>query len=98
MWLPWARIDRATFQYHIYTSLPFAFLVLAYFFSDLWHGPSRRTWLYARATAAVALLGPALLWLGRAPLCAVAGGYPANPASEACGAVRGQLVVTDRVG
>ena len=24
LWLPWARIDRATFQYHVYASLPFA--------------------------------------------------------------------------
>ena len=23
MWLPWSRIDRATFQYHVFTSLPF---------------------------------------------------------------------------
>ena len=23
LWLPWARIDRATFQYHYYTALPF---------------------------------------------------------------------------
>ena len=22
-WIPWARIDRAAFQYHYYTALPF---------------------------------------------------------------------------
>ena len=43
LWLPWARIDRATFQYHYYTALPFAILALAYFVAELWHGPSRRT-------------------------------------------------------
>ena len=43
MWLPWARIDRATFQYHVYTSLPFSFMALAYFLAELWHGPSPRT-------------------------------------------------------
>ena len=31
LWLPWARIDRATFQYHYYTALPFVILALAYF-------------------------------------------------------------------
>ncbi len=37
-WLPWVRIDRATFQYHYYTSLPFLVLALAYFLAELWHG------------------------------------------------------------
>ena len=44
-WVPWARIDRAAFQYHYYTALPFVLLALAYFVAELWHGPSRRTWL-----------------------------------------------------
>ncbi|HZW01661.1 MAG TPA: phospholipid carrier-dependent glycosyltransferase, partial [Candidatus Deferrimicrobium sp.] len=47
LWLPWARIDRATFQYHIYASLPFAVLALGYFLAELWHGPSPRTWFLA---------------------------------------------------
>ena len=55
-WLPWARIDRATFQYHYYTSLPFVILGLAYFLAELWHGPSARTWLLARLAAAGALV------------------------------------------
>ena len=37
-WVSWARIDRASFQYHYYTSLPFLFLALAYFLAELWHG------------------------------------------------------------
>ena len=41
MWLPWARIDRATFQYHVYASLPFLVLALAYLLAELWHGPTR---------------------------------------------------------
>ena len=44
-WVPWARIDRAAFQYHYYTALPFVILALAYLVAELWHGPSRRTWL-----------------------------------------------------
>jgi hypothetical protein len=62
-WVSWARIDRAAFQYHYYTSLPFLILALAYFLSELWHGASRRTWLLARLTAGVAVLGPALFWI-----------------------------------
>ncbi len=68
-WLPWARIDRALFQYHYYTPLPFVVLALAYFVAELWHGPSTRTWLLARAAATLAILGPPLLWLGKGPLC-----------------------------
>ena len=53
-WLAWARIDRAAFQYHYYTSLPFLLLALAYFLAELWHGASKRTWLLARLSAAAA--------------------------------------------
>ena len=84
LWLPWARIDRATFQYHYYTALPFVLLALAYFVAEVWHGPSRRTWLLARAAAAVAFLGPVILWVFRGPLCAVIDVERANPGSQAC--------------
>ncbi|HEU5455367.1 MAG TPA: phospholipid carrier-dependent glycosyltransferase, partial [Nocardioides sp.] len=40
MWLPWVRIDRATFQYHYYTAVPFLVLALAYIAAELWHGPA----------------------------------------------------------
>ncbi len=95
LWLPWARIDRVAFQYHIFTTLPFAFLALAYFLAELWHGPSQRTWLLARVAAAVAILGPALLWLMRLPLCAVGRVESVNPGAEICGALNRQLVITD---
>jgi hypothetical protein len=84
LWLPWARIDRATFQYHYYAALPFVILALAYFVAELWSGPSRRTFLLARASAAVALLGPVLLWIFRLPLCFVVGVERALPGSPAC--------------
>ena len=71
-WISWARIDRAAFQYHYYTSLPFLFLALAYFIAELWHGPSRRTWMVARVAAVVALFAPVILWLLRQPLCGIA--------------------------
>ena len=71
-WMSWARIDRAAFQYHFYTALPFFLLALAYFLAELWHGPSRRTWLLARVAAAGALIFPAAAWLLKYPLCGLA--------------------------
>ncbi len=95
MWLPWARIDRATFQYHIFTTLPFSFMALAYFLAELWHGPSRRTWMLARVAAAIAIIGPPLLWLMRLPLCGVARTESVNAGTEVCGSLSRQLSLTD---
>jgi nitrogen fixation-related uncharacterized protein len=52
--------------------LPFFLLALAYFLAELWHGPSRRTWLLARVAAAGALIFPAAAWLLKYPLCGLA--------------------------
>jgi C-terminal four TMM region of protein-O-mannosyltransferase/Dolichyl-phosphate-mannose-protein mannosyltransferase len=95
-WVSWARIDRATFQYHYYTSLPFLFLALAYFLAELWHGASRRTWLLARVSAAVAVLGPALFWIFDRPLCGFVGVARANTgsAAQACQPTIPQFVLT----
>ncbi len=86
LWLPWARIDRAAFQYHVYASLPFMLLALAYFLAELWHGPSTRTWFLARAAAALAIVGTPLLWLLRTPLCILSGTAVVNPSGVACSA------------
>lgn len=93
-WISWARIERAAFQYHYYTSLPFLFLALAYFLAELWHGASRRTWLLARLSAAAGILGPALLWIFDRPLCAFVGVTKANPGSQACPPVIPQFLLT----
>ena len=95
LWLPWARIDRVAFQYHIFTSLPFWVLGLAYFLAELWHGPSARTWLLARVAAALAIIGPAVLWLLRVPLCGLARTEQVNAGTEVCGALSRNLVLTD---
>ena len=97
LWIPWARIDRATFQYHWYTILPFALLALAYFLAELWHGPSPRTWLLARTTAGLAVLGPGLLWLFKGPLCWFVGVERVYANSPACVGNPGELVVTAQV-
>ena len=95
MWLPWARIDRATFQYHMFTVLPFSFLALAYFLAELWHGPSSRTWALARVAAAIAIIGAPLLWLLRLPLCAIADTEQVNAGTEVCSALSRDLSLTD---
>jgi hypothetical protein len=67
-------------------------MALAYFLAELWHGPSRRTWMLARVAAAIAIIGPPLLWLMRLPLCGVArtesvnAGTRSAPASRASSA------------
>jgi hypothetical protein len=97
-WIPWSRIDRASFQYHYYTSVPFLILALAYFLAELWHGASKHTWLIAKVSAAVCIVGPALLWIGKGPLCRFVRVDAVNPGSQACQGNPGDLVVTDRVG
>ena len=95
-WIPWARIDRAAFQYHYYTSLPFVIMGLAYFIAELWHGAARRTWLMARLAAAAAIIGPAALWLLHRPLCAYVRVDAVNPNSEACPTFIPEFVLTWR--
>jgi len=87
LWLPWERIDRATFQYHVFSSLPFAMLAFAYFIAELWHGPSNAVWVVARVSAAAAILAAPLLWVARRPLCAIAGTESVHPDGIACGAI-----------
>jgi len=96
-WLSWSRIDRASFQYHYYTALPFLFAAVAYWLAELWHGPSPRTWLMARLAAAGALVAVPLLWLVRVPLCALAGTSRVAPNSQVCGFVSMPFVLTERV-
>ncbi len=95
-WIPWARIDRAAFQYHYYTALPFVVLSLAYFVAEIWHGASRHAWLLARIAAALAIMGPAILWTLDRPLCAFVGVESVNPGSAACPAVIPTFVLTVR--
>jgi hypothetical protein len=95
-WLAWARIDRAAFQYHYYTSLPFVALALAYFLAELWHGASRRTWLLARLAGAAAVIAPAVLWLFHRPLCGFVRVLDANPGSQACPTLIPEFVLTGR--
>jgi hypothetical protein len=95
-WLSWSRIDRAAFQYHYYTALPFVLLAVAYFFAELWHGPSWRTWVVARLAAGAAILAPFGLWLFHRPLCGFVRVNDVNPGSLACPTSIGDLDVSFR--
>ncbi len=94
MWLPWSRIDRATFQYHVFTALPFSFMALAYFLAELWHGPSPRTWQFAKLAAGLAIIGAPLLWLFRLPLCGLANTQQVNKGTEVCGSLSRDFTLT----
>jgi predicted membrane-bound dolichyl-phosphate-mannose-protein mannosyltransferase len=95
-WIPWARIDRAAFQYHYYTALPFVVLALAYAVAELWHGASRRVWLLARVSAALAVVLPAVLWILSRPLCGFVDVLAVNKGSQACPALVPDFVLTAR--
>jgi hypothetical protein len=95
-WIPWARIDRAAFQYHYYTSLPFVIMAVAYFLAELWHGASRRTWLVARLAAATTVVLPVVLWLFHRPLCGFVRVTDANAGSQACPTLIPELLITAR--
>ncbi len=69
-------------------------LALAYFAAEIWHGTSRRIWLLARVSAAVAVLGPGLLWLFDRPLCGLVGVSRAVPNSQACPPLIPEFVLT----
>ena len=97
-WLSWARIDRASFQYHFYTALPFFLLALAYLLAELWHGPSRRTWLLARVAGAGALIFPAATWVLKYPLCGLARVSPGDYwGNTICGNGTGDVRVETRM-
>jgi hypothetical protein len=98
-WLSWARVDRAAFEYHFYTALPFFLVALAYFLAELWHGPSRRTWLLARVGGAVALIFPAAAWFLKSPLCDLArvGGTDNSFKDTICGGTTGEVVIETRM-
>jgi hypothetical protein len=95
-WISWGRIDRAAFQYHYYTALPFVFLALAYFLAELWHGTSRRIWLLARLSAAACVMGPFALWLFHRPLCALVRVNDIVENSQACPTLIPDVTITPR--
>jgi hypothetical protein len=47
--------------------------------AELWNGATRRTWMWARIAAGVAIVGPALMWVLSRPLCAFVGVESVSP-------------------
>ena len=93
-WIPWARIDRAAFQYHYYTALPFVVLALAYFVAEIWHGASRHTWALARVAAAHRDHGPGDPVAARPAAVRVRRRRVGQPGLAACPAVIPDFVLT----
>ncbi len=83
LWLPWARIDRAAFQYHYYPTSQIALIGLALLLADLRAG-SQRAAKILRIGGACAVLAAPVLWMGAGALCALAGVTSVYPESQVC--------------
>jgi hypothetical protein len=83
LWLPWARIDRAAFQYHYYPTSQIALIGLALLLADLRAG-SQRAAQIVRIGGACAVLAAPVLWMATGALCALAGVGSVYPESQVC--------------
>jgi hypothetical protein len=83
LWLPWARIDRVTFQYHYYPTSQIALIGLALLLADLRAG-SQRAAQIMRIGGACAVLAAPVLWMATGALCALAGVTTVYPESQVC--------------
>ena len=83
MWLPWARIDRAAFQYHYYPAAQLSLVALAMLLADVRQGRDRAAILLRRAAAAAVLFAP-IAWVLTGALCAAAGVASVYQQSQVC--------------
>jgi Gpi18-like mannosyltransferase len=83
LWLPWARIDRAAFQYHYYPTSQIALIGLALLLADLRAGSQRAAHML-RIGGACAVLAAPVLWMTTGALCALAGVTSVYPESQVC--------------
>ncbi|MFZ9268777.1 MAG: phospholipid carrier-dependent glycosyltransferase [Candidatus Limnocylindrus sp.] len=83
LWLPWARVDRAAFQYHYFPSSQIALIALALLLADLRNGATRAVRMAQLGFAALILAAP-LLWATTPLLCAAAGVLDVYPESHVC--------------
>jgi hypothetical protein len=89
-WLPWARVERVTFLYHVVTAVPFVAGLLAAALVALVSRRTARSWVAARVAVVVAASLPAILWLALRPLCQ---GLATEPDAGGCA---GRLDITLR--
>lgn len=83
LWLPWARIDRAAFQYHYYPTSQIALIGLALLLADLRAGSLRAAQI-VRIGGACAVLAAPVLWMATGILCTLAGVGSVYPESQVC--------------
>ena len=83
LWLPWARIDRAAFQYHYYPTSQISLIGLALLLADLRAGSLRAAQI-VRISGACAVLAAPVLWMATGALCALAGVTSVYPESQVC--------------
>ena len=83
LWLPWARIDRAAFQYHYFPSSQIALIALAMLLADLRRGDALAARFVRLGLGALIVAAP-LLWSATGLLCAAAGVLAVYPESQVC--------------
>ena len=83
LWLPWARIDRATFQYHYFPSSQIALISLALLLADLRRGDALAARLTRIGIGALLIAAP-LLWSLTGLLCSTAGVLDVYAESQVC--------------
>jgi len=83
LWLPWARIDRAAFQYHYFPSSQFALISLALLLADLRRGDALAARLTRIGLGALLIAAP-LLWSLTGVLCSLAGVLDVYAESQVC--------------
>ena len=83
LWLPWARIDRAAFQYHYFPSSQIALISLALLLADLRRGDALAARLTRIGLGALLVAAP-LLWSLTGLLCSVAGVLDVYAESQVC--------------
>ena len=85
LWLPWARIDRAAFQYHYYPTSQIALIGLGLLLADLRAGSLRAAQI-VRVGGACAVIAAPVLWMATGAVCALAGVQSVYPESQVCAA------------
>ena len=85
LWLPWARIDRAAFQYHYFPSSQIALISLALLLADLRRGDALAG-RFTRIGLGALLVAAPLLWSVTGLLCSVAGVLDVYAESQVCAA------------
>ena len=83
MWLPWARVDRAAFQYHYFPSSQIALIALALLLADIRRGAPYAV-RFVHAGLALLIVAAPLVWTLTPLLCSAAGVLGVYAESQVC--------------